>query len=1155
MSLRSEANKGRSFICEPPPYELTGGDYSAIEVCGCAYLAGETWKLDALAKSFASEDPADDIYNRVAADFSIKSSNARNIAKPIELGRQFGRGAQSIFNRDPDCFESLEQVQRCVAMWDEHNAHSVRFRKELEWTAIEAVRHPLVPQIYGGLRLYCRQIGPLNFLCIEVPSKRSIHYPDAHLVDYEFNGRRYQAVAFMENSQGRFRPYVGPTGNPYAWNGLFIENVVQGFCRDIMAEGILRLEATAIYEPVLTVHDEVICRVHQDFGSLPEFKQLLTQAPEWAPTIPIGAKVWRRPRWAEDDTPVVHSPGAVVTPDMLVKPQRVAIPDHLKPPKPLKIAKPKVVRSSDDRSDKVKPAKGGLQHPDGTLLPPGMTIEQYEARIAKLRQEKIDQVAALERQGVTGTALRVARLVAGLPVDGPEPAAQAPVDEEVVAPEPHCLEAALAYAARGWKVFPGYIEIDRRGKPHKKSHKSAAHSGGERWGATRDPEQIRRDFTRWPDSMIGLPTDRDNGFWVLEADTPKGHPKLSEMEGIARLQDLIARQSPLPKTRQAESPSSSQHYYFKHPAGTPIRNSMSGIASGIDTRGEGGMVFAPPSIRGDGVYKWISEAEIAEAPDWLLLLVTYCDPDDEAHEPNEPQAELSEIKAALDVIPIPGKDDYDLWIKIGHAVHAASGGSEEGLALFDQWTQASSEYDAGGLAEKWESFHPHSIGAGSLFYWADEADPEWRNHYDQAQAEAARPSDEEIPEWIRADLDNGEDKRPQPQQPPSPDPNELNEWDAGELLGGPLPTPRQWLISGQFCRSFLSGLVAPGDVGKTTLRLSQAVELATGHELLGMRIYGRHKVLVLSFEDDRVELHRRLLAICKHHGIDPTELRGWLFCRDLNGGAKLAELDARGRKRQIGKLDAMLRRAIARTGASLVILDPFVKTHALDENSNPDMDYVCSALIRIAQDCGVAVDSPAHTHKGQIQGGDADARRGASAQRDAGRLDFTFTVMSEGEAEQFGISPDERKRYMRLDKAKSNITRAMKARWFKLVSVLLGNASTDYPDGDEVQAIERWLPPETWAGVEPETLNMILDALDKGLSDGRRYSDYKAAKDRAAWLVVQKHCPDKGEAQCRNMIQEWIKTGALLRETYRNPIRHEEEKGLFVDADKRPHYG
>jgi hypothetical protein len=384
--------------------------------------------------------------------------------------------------------------------------------------------------------------------------------------------------------------------------------------------------------------------------------------------------------------------------------------------------------------------------------------------------------------------------------------------------------------------------------------------------------------------------------------------------------------------------------------------------------------------------------------------------------------------------------------------------------------------------------------------------------------------------------------------------SELDEWDVGEqLISGEPIKPRQWLLARCFCRTFLSGLVAPGDAGKTTLRLTQAVELATNRELLGHHIYQRCRVLVVSLEDDRDELRRRLAAICKHHNIDPAELKGWLFCRDLKR-VKLATRDKNG-ERQAGPLDGMLRRAIARTRCDLLVLDPFVKLHALAENDNADMDFVCEQLIAIAQDCNIAVDSPAHTHKGAITAGDADARRGASAQRDAGRLDYTLTTMSEDEAESFGIHPYERKGYVRLDKAKANLTRAIKAEWFRLVSVPLGNATDLYPEGDDMQAIERWTPPETWAGADGEMLNAILDAVDTGLSDGRRYIDHgRASEDRAAWAVVQKYCPSKPEAQCRDMIKQWLKAGVLYRAKYHNPIRREDENGLFVDRNKRPQY-
>jgi hypothetical protein len=44
-------------------------------------------------------------------------------------------------------------------------------------------------------------------------------------------------------------------------------------------------------------------------------------------------------------------------------------------------------------------------------------------------------------------------------------------------------------------------------------------------------------------------------------------------------------------------------------------------------------------------------------------------------------------------------------------------------------------------------------------------------------------------------------------------PAELAVWDAGDDPG-PIP-PRQWLLGNQFCRGFISSIVAAGGVGKS----------------------------------------------------------------------------------------------------------------------------------------------------------------------------------------------------------------------------------------------------------------------------------------------------------------------------------------------------
>lgn len=173
------------------------------------------------------------------------------------------------------------------------------------------------------------------------------------------------------------------------------------------------------------------------------------------------------------------------------------------------------------------------------------------------------------------------------------------------------LDAALHYAECGFLVFPAPPGA-------KKSYKSKKRSGGRNWGATRDQKQIRCDFETWPDANIGLPTGSESRFFVVEADTKEGH----DVDGIASLRDLENKHGKLPATRMAVSPSGSLHYYFKNPSDRTIKNSASELALGVDVRGEGGMVLAPPSVKpGVGTYQWLNQLPIVDAPSWLLELV------------------------------------------------------------------------------------------------------------------------------------------------------------------------------------------------------------------------------------------------------------------------------------------------------------------------------------------------------------------------------------------------------------------------------------------------------------------------------------------------------------------------------------------------------
>ncbi|RWP64138.1 MAG: hypothetical protein EOR07_16255 [Mesorhizobium sp.] len=382
-------------------------------------------------------------------------------------------------------------------------------------------------------------------------------------------------------------------------------------------------------------------------------------------------------------------------------------------------------------------------------------------------------------------------------------------------------------------------------------------------------------------------------------------------------------------------------------------------------------------------------------------------------------------------------------------------------------------------------------------------------------------------------------------------PTDLGEWDAGDD-DYPIP-PRHWLLGNVFCRRFVSSVIADGGTGKTALRVAQALALATGCNLTGEYVFQRCRVLLISLEDDKDELRRRVKAAMLHHDISEADIKGWLFLAAPGSSAgKLMTLDTKGRP-AIAGLAAALKRTIEHRKIDFVCLDPFVKTHGLSENDNNQMDQVIELLANLAIERNIAIDVPHHTAKGGATPGNADRGRGASAIKDGGRLVYTLTTMSEDEAERFGVPVADRRLYIRMDSGKVNITPpAAAAKWFKLVGVPLGNGNDLYPAGDNVQTVEPWAAPETWEGLTDDLVNRILTDIDAGMPDGERYSDAGAATTRAAWKVVQKHAAKKTEKQCREIVAIWVKEGLLLKETYHSPVDRKDREGLHVDDMKRP---
>ncbi|MFH1157623.1 MAG: AAA family ATPase [Pseudomonadota bacterium] len=265
--------------------------------------------------------------------------------------------------------------------------------------------------------------------------------------------------------------------------------------------------------------------------------------------------------------------------------------------------------------------------------------------------------------------------------------------------------------------------------------------------------------------------------------------------------------------------------------------------------------------------------------------------------------------------------------------------------------------------------------------------------------------------------------------------------------------PRRWVLGRSLIIGYLTLLVSPPGVGKTTLVLAQAISICTGKSLTGQAVYESGKVWVHNNEDDNDELKRRLAAVLQHFGLTINDIKEKLV---LSSGAErplmIAKTDRDGNVIRQPDVAACIE-FIKKNDIKVFIADPFVETHNVEENSNEQIKEVAMLYREIARQAGCAVLLVHHTSKPQQASSDGYAgnmntARGASSLLGVARVVQTFYGMSTRDADKFGITEEERYRYVRLDDAKANLSLiSANALWYERIGVTIGN-------GDEVGILQ-----------------------------------------------------------------------------------------------------
>lgn len=157
-------------------------------------------------------------------------------------------------------------------------------------------------------------------------------------------------------------------------------------------------------------------------------------------------------------------------------------------------------------------------------------------------------------------------------------------------------EAALAYARKGWKIFPC--------AENTKIPLAGTHGVKD---ATSDAEKIAEWWDANPNANVGLACGSASGVWVVDVDVRKD-------KGVDGFKSISASGKKLKETLSQNTPSGGMHLLYRCDGEPPANKN--GFLEGVDVRGDGYYVVVSPSTINGKKYAWTEGThEMAEFPD------------------------------------------------------------------------------------------------------------------------------------------------------------------------------------------------------------------------------------------------------------------------------------------------------------------------------------------------------------------------------------------------------------------------------------------------------------------------------------------------------------------------------------------------------------
>lgn len=277
----------RTVLVPSEGHRFIVSDFSAIEARVIAYLADETWRLGVFAEG-------GDIYCASASQmFHVPvvkhgiNGHLRQKGKIAELALGYGGSTSALVSMGAlDMGLAEEELPDLVDMWRRSNPAIVRFWRTVQDAAMDAIKGK--PRRLPHGISFIREAG---ILFIGLPSGRRIAYVKPEIGENRFGGKSITYMGVDQTSKKWTRLET--------WGGKLVENIVQAFARDCLAENIVKLEERG-YKVVFHVHDEVVLDEAKGFSSAKEVAALMGQPISWAPGLPLNADAYECEYYKKD---------------------------------------------------------------------------------------------------------------------------------------------------------------------------------------------------------------------------------------------------------------------------------------------------------------------------------------------------------------------------------------------------------------------------------------------------------------------------------------------------------------------------------------------------------------------------------------------------------------------------------------------------------------------------------------------------------------------------------------------------------------------------------------------------------------------------------------------------------------------------------------